>query len=148
MCGRPGQCPPVLGQTAADLCCVFEAGQVSEFRPGYSRWLVAAQVLADLRKPPGGAAGSVVPSVSEAAEHRGGPGGAGDHVTQGDRGQGGGVTEHLHTPGVGHVTGHAASDGVCVRGWRHLGAPGHMGHHLHPDTGQTGLAQLKITQES
>ena len=148
MCGWPGKSPPFLRETAADLGCVFEAGQVSEVRPGYSRWLVTAQVLADLRKPPGGAAGSVVPSVSEAAEHRGGPGGAGHHVTQGHRGQGGGVTEHLDTPGVGHVTGHAASDGVCVGGWRHRGVPGHVCHHLHPDTGQTGLAQLKIKQVS
>ena len=88
----------------------------------------------------------MVLGVGEAAEHRGGPGGAGDHVTQGDRGQGGGVTEHLHTPGVGHVTGHAASDGVGVRGRGHGGGPGHVGDHLHTDTGQTGLAVLRIMQ--
>ena len=44
-----------------------------------------------------------------------GPMGAGDHVAQGDWEQGGVVTEPLHTPGVGHITGHAASDVVSVR---------------------------------
>ena len=45
--------------------------------------------------------------------------GAGDHVAQGDRGKGGVVTEHLHTPAVGQDTGHAAGNtaeapGTCV----------------------------------
>ena len=48
----------------------------------------------------------MVLGVSEAAEHKGGPVGAVDHVAQGDRGQDGAVvTEHLHTPRVDHVTG-------------------------------------------
>ena len=38
-------------------------------------------------KPWDDAAQPVVPAISEAAEHRGGPAGAGDHVSQGDRGQ-------------------------------------------------------------
>ena len=50
----------------------------------------------------------MVLGVSEAAEHIGGRVDAGDHVAQGDRGQGGAVvTEHLHTPRVDHVTGRA-----------------------------------------
>ena len=38
-------------------------------------------------EPQDDAAQPVVPAISEAAEHRGGPAGAGDHVSQGDRGQ-------------------------------------------------------------
>ena len=38
-------------------------------------------------KPWDDAAQPVVPGISEATEHRGGPVGAGDHISQGDRGQ-------------------------------------------------------------
>ena len=37
-----------------------------------------------------------------------------DDAAQGDQGQGGVVTEHLRTPGVGHVTDHLAGNTV----WR------------------------------
>ena len=39
-----------------------------------------------------------------------------DDVAQGDQGQGGVVTEHLRTPGVGHVTDHVAGNTVEALG--------------------------------
>ena len=70
--------------------------------------------------------------------------GAGDHVAWADREQGGVVTGHLHTPGMGHITGHTASDAVRGPGIRQR--PWVRGDLLHPDTGQTGLTVLRIIQ--
>ena len=72
--------------------------------------------------------------------------GTGDHVAHGDLEQGGVVTEPLHTPelvtllATQHLMLSVSGNGEYGRG------PGHVDDHHHPNSGQTGLAVLKIMQ--
>ena len=47
-----------------------------------------------------------------------------------------------------NISAHPGLVMLLVRSWEHSGGPGHVGDHLHPNTGtgQTGLAALRIIQ--
>ena len=46
-----------------------------------------------------------------------------------------------------NISAHLGLVMLLVRSWEHSGGPGHVGDHLHPNTGQTGLGHDKCLCE-